>query len=291
MTETMRDDGADVVVLLGAARSGTKLVRDVLASSARIGSVPYDINFIWRIGNERKPDDELEPGSIGPRDAARIRRLIRRFQQPQDEVLVEKTVASGLRVEFIRSIFPKARFIHLHRNGIDVVESVARQYAEPTDWSYLIRKARAVPLTSAPGYLAGYAWDIVRRRLGSSRVSPWGPVYRGMTEDLGRLSILEVSATQWSRCVMKTLDSLAALPDDQWVDVAYESFVTEPQREVERIAQFLGIQLAADELRQMVEPVHTGNVGRGQSSLDDASLASIAPLLKEAMNRLGYPEP
>ena len=70
MTRELR---AAPVVLLGAARSGTKLVRDSLALDAHIARVPYDINYVWRFGNEELDHDELDAASLTPGVAARIR--------------------------------------------------------------------------------------------------------------------------------------------------------------------------------------------------------------------------
>ena len=64
------------IILLGAARSGTKLLRDVIATHPNIGKVPYDINYIWRLGNEFIPHDELEPEQATPIVIQRIRKSI-----------------------------------------------------------------------------------------------------------------------------------------------------------------------------------------------------------------------
>src|SRR4051812_20775701 len=39
------------VIVIGAARSGTKLLRDSLATHADVARVPYDVNYVWRFGN------------------------------------------------------------------------------------------------------------------------------------------------------------------------------------------------------------------------------------------------
>ncbi len=40
------------IVLIGAARSGTKILRDTLAAATGSGAVPFDIGFVWRIGHD-----------------------------------------------------------------------------------------------------------------------------------------------------------------------------------------------------------------------------------------------
>ena len=54
---------SQIVIIIGAARSGTKYLRDVLATAPNAARVPYDINYIWRYGSESHPDDAL-PASL-----------------------------------------------------------------------------------------------------------------------------------------------------------------------------------------------------------------------------------
>jgi hypothetical protein len=49
----------NVVFVIGAARSGTKFLRDVIGASPYAAVVPYDVNYVWRGGNEGFPDDAL----------------------------------------------------------------------------------------------------------------------------------------------------------------------------------------------------------------------------------------
>ena len=48
------------IILIGAARSGTKFLRDVLASAVGVKSVPYDVNYIWRHGSPNYGHDVLD---------------------------------------------------------------------------------------------------------------------------------------------------------------------------------------------------------------------------------------
>ena len=55
------------IVLVGAPRSGTNMLRDVLTALDGIGTWPCDeINYIWRHGNVRYPSDELPRENATP---------------------------------------------------------------------------------------------------------------------------------------------------------------------------------------------------------------------------------
>ena len=55
------------LVIIGAPRSGTNMLRDVLTSFDGIGTWPCDeINYIWRHGNVRYPSDEIPADRATP---------------------------------------------------------------------------------------------------------------------------------------------------------------------------------------------------------------------------------
>ena len=109
------------VVIIGAPRSGTNMLRDVLCRVPGLGTWPCDeINYIWRHGNVRYSSDEFTVDMARPI----VRRSIqRRFaeQQKLHRVVVEKTCANSLRVPFVDKVIPQARYVFIVRDGIDAV--------------------------------------------------------------------------------------------------------------------------------------------------------------------------
>jgi hypothetical protein len=107
-----------VVLLVGAPRSGTTLVGNLLAG---VGDSVYleEKNAIWRYRNARLGHDELAEAHATPA----VRRYIRRrfFGELGDRsILIEKTPANALRPMFVASVFPEAKIIFLRRSGNDV---------------------------------------------------------------------------------------------------------------------------------------------------------------------------
>jgi len=64
------------VILLGAGRSGTKFLRDILDASNDIAVIPFDIGYVWRYGNENLEHDELTPEMINHRTVKFIKRIL-----------------------------------------------------------------------------------------------------------------------------------------------------------------------------------------------------------------------
>ena len=278
------------VIIIGAARSGTKLVRDLVATHPAVDRVPYDINYIWRFGNEEYPHDELPPESLTPDTTRRIVAGLGRYQAGSP-YLIEKTVSNCLRVPFVQAVFPDALFIHLLRDGRDVIESSFRQWHSRPDWLYIARKALTFPHIEAFGYAryyAGYALRRSFRRTTAIKVDTWGPRYEGIDRDLANLDLLQVCALQWKECVQKAAAGLAHLPPDRVVTIRYEEFVRRPQEHLEQIAYFVSLDPKPFTNSSEAESVTTSCIGKGRRKLSSEQLESITPLVEDTLRELSY---
>ena len=277
------------LILIGAARSGTKLVRDLVAEHLAVDKVPYDINYIWRLGHEHIPHDELSPEMLNPRIQQRIRRSFERYSSGAP-FLIEKTVSNCLRVHYVCAVLPKAKFIHLLRDGRDVVASAYRQWIAPTDWRYILQKARTFPLTEAFGYALSYAGDVFRSLLvqDKKRFGTWGPRYAGIDEDVAVKELIEVCALQWARCVERALRDLNSLPSEQVLTIRYEDFVRNPRNRLETIAQFAGIDPAPYSENAILATVSQENIGKGSRNLSAEQMALIRPYIQDALSLFKY---
>lgn len=287
----MAGDGSALtapVIVIGAARSGTKLLRDLMAGHNSLRAVPYDVNYIWRLGNERHASDELPAESCREPDAVRIRTFLAGYARGGATV-VEKTVSNTLRVGFVDRVVPDARYIHLVRDGRDVVASSYAQWQARPDWRYMLGKARQYPLGQAPAYALQQAVAVMRRmRPGAEKALPvWGPRYAGIDEDLRTRTLVEVCALQWVHCVDRALDQLALLPPERTLTIHYAEFVTAPRATLERIAGFLGID--PDPYRAMqlgrVDPSIGGSF---RHRLDGSDIDRVLQVIGPAMARLKY---
>lgn len=126
------------VILIGAPRSGTNMLRDVITRIEGVGTWPCDeVNYVWRHGNRGHFSDELSPVLAKPEVRKFIRgqfnKVARRFQL---RYVVEKTCANSLRVGFIDRIFPEARYIYLVRDGRDTTASAMKRWKAPLNLPY-----------------------------------------------------------------------------------------------------------------------------------------------------------
>jgi len=278
------------VVVLGAARSGTKMLRDALTAHPRLGAVPYDINYVWKFGNYAQPHDELTPEQLTERSVRFIRRYLEGWlNKTAAERLVEKTVSNTLRVEFVAAVLPDCRFVHLLRDGRDVAVSARRMWQQPLDWRRLLAKARRFPLRAVPQYGLSYLGAHLERRFRrNGAMSTWGPRFAGIDEAVRAHSLIEVCALQWRRSVEATRAALAALPADTSIAVEYESLVTRPEEELERIMDFLGLGMTGETQEYARRSIHNKAPGRWREELAPDELAGLMAHIGPLLVELGY---
>lgn len=278
------------IILIGAARSGTKLVRDLIGGHPDVDKVPYDITYIWRMGNEAVPHDELGVELLTPQIRERIVHKISAFSSGAP-FLVEKTVENCVRVPYIHAIFPDACFIQLMRDGRDVVESVYREWTSSPDWGYIFKKALTYPLLDAFGYATSYAGTALRKVVTSDRTKTtdtWGARYKGIAEDLVSRELLEVCAIQWARSVELSRSALNQLPAEQVLTINYEAFVQSPETHLNCIAEFVGLQPQAYTHLPALKEVSQQNIGKGFRRLDAYQQALVMAHIQPALTSLGY---
>ncbi|MQM37962.1 hypothetical protein KBTX_01966 [wastewater metagenome] len=277
------------LIIIGAPRSGTNMLRDVLTQFPGVATWPCDeINYIWRHGNLRYPSDEF------PADRARpdVRRYIRRqfdwvARRYGADVVVEKTCANSLRVPFVDRVVPEARYVFIHRDGLDAVGSAMARWKAPLDIPYLACKARFVPATDLPWYAARYFGSRIHRLFSrEGRVGLWGPQLDDMDELLAERPLDEVCALQWRRCVEASAEAFASMPAERWLDVSYEDFVREPERELGRVLDFAGLSAEDEARRAAVAGVSSASLGKGRAALGDEAVGRLEPLVAGAMNPL-----
>lgn len=275
------------VFIIGAARSGTKLLRDQIARHPAVARVPYDVNYIWRFGNEKVPHDELTPEMLTPQICQRIRSRIAEFSEGKP-VLVEKTVSNCLRIPFVQAVFPEARFIHLVRHPLDVIESSYRQWTAKPDFRYIFAKLRSFPFTESFGYGVSYAFTTLRKLIlrEPAKAGTCGPRYAGIDIDVLRQDLLNVCAIQWVRCVTSALRDFEHVDSNRLLTVRYEDFVIDPSGFLDICADFIGLEKKPYQSLEFNE-IFKSNVGRSRS-LPDEKIQMLVPLVKNEAQRLIY---
>ena len=242
------------VIIVGAARSGTNALRDMLCSSKDINSWPCDeINGIWRHHNLLLGHDEIGPELATPKVKSFIReKFVKQWHAiGEPAFLLEKTCANSLRLDFVFKVLPEAKFIFIIRNGYKVVESASRRWAgqlEVNAKQYFSSKARYVPLSDYPFYASQFLYRQAQIKIfRKPHLDAWGPIPQAGFGPKGS-SINFMCATQWAECVNKSDQFFANTSSANFARVKYEDFVVDPQFTFHELAEFLGANLSLQEV-------------------------------------------
>ena len=279
------------VIILGAARSGTKYLRDILAQAPNAARVPYDIGYIWRYGSEDHPDDVLPPALLTEKKKRFIRAQVHRLAKATPgggTVVLEKTVGNTLRVPFVDGVFPEAKYVHLVRDGRAVTESAARQWSEPLNYGRLFEKLKGLPLQNV-GYVFWFAGNLLKGMVsGRGGGNVWGPRYPGIEADVeADRDLVEICAEQWRASVEHALAGLEAIPAKRQITIRYDELVSGTDA-LERVAQFCGLKQVEDVLAAHRERVDTRADTKWQRELDEEEQAAMLAIIEPMLRRLGY---
>jgi len=279
------------VVIIGAPRSGTNMLRDLLCSGAGVASWPCDeINYIWRHGNTRCPSDALTAGMARPwiRDYIRgkFQWVRQRYAAP---TVVEKTCANSVRVGFVECILGAPKYIFIHRDGLDAAASAIRRWTAGLDYRYVLRKARFVPVTDLPRYGIRYLGNRVSRLWSAEgRLSSWGPVVPEMNKWVCEHDLPEICALQWQACVERSLQAFEDIPPERVSRVSYETLVTNYGDELPRIADFLDLDAGVLLGASVRAGINADSIGKARRCMPRDTLARMAALIDPTRQRLGY---
>ena len=201
-----------------------------------------------------------------------------------------------MRLPFVEAVEGPAKYVFLVRDGMDAVASALERWKAPLDLGYVLTKARFVPKTDLPYYAIRYAlqraYKLVSRE---KRVSSWGPRYRGMVEDLQRLPLETVAAKQWADCVQRAGEALLgwSAPEgttappvvarDRVHFVRYESFVREPAKHLQALAQFIDKPLGPTQATALTQSVSPKSIGKGRRSLTAEQRERIGEVLERVV--------
>jgi hypothetical protein len=258
------------VFVVGSPRSGTSF------TARSLGDVPgfADLGEV----NALKAAIPAMHGEPAGAAAPRVRRLLRlsqRLAMVAGLRPIEQTPESGFVIPAISAAFPRARFLHLVRDGRDVACSLIER-----GW------LRA----GAPGVQAR-ATTTTRDDAGQ----PYGDyarfwVERDRRDEFGAVSEARRCAWAWRRYNEAVLDQAGAL-GDRLLQVRYERLVRDPAAVAREIAAFLDAGDRATDLERALSGAHDESVGRWRRDLDADQLAAVEAEGGGLLRALGYEPP
>lgn len=285
------------VIIISAARSGSKMLRSALAASADLIDFPYDMNYVWKYGNYSIKHDELKKENLSENIKKYIHKQFkRRLLNSSAQWVIEKSVPNSLRVEFVKAVFPNCKIIHLYRDGRDVALSAMHCWQAGASSGRvqskkdLIRKIATFPYWSARSYLIDYAACYVDKIVSSDRhVQTWGPRFDGMDKALKEYSLLEVCGMQWANCVRSTTVELDKMVlGEDYISIRYEDLIVNPVKELKGAADFIGILDYESIKSYALNNITQTRVGLWKKELTHDEIAALERTMRGSLQNLGY---
>lgn len=274
------------IIIIGAARSGTNMLRDIITKAPNISTWNCDeINPIWKHKNKRYRFDDLSVHQVTTSFKSFINNeFLKIAKRNKTKNVLEKTCANSLRIPFINEALPEAKYIILLRNGYDACISANLRWTAKFNLMYSLKKLRYVPITD----IFYYTWQFGKTRLKQffskeKKLSVWGPNTSELETFAINKSLLEISAKQWSISVENTITALKKLNPEKYIIISYEKFVSDPVVESLRLFNFLEIQINKSDLLKFTKSVNNKSVGKYKKVLSQVEIKQIEKIIEPTL--------
>ncbi len=281
------------IFIVGAPRTGKKMLAEVLARHSEVFVFPYEMNFLWRYGHARHPHDVLSPSMLTPKIkkyiAGKFEGALARSKKKR---IVDRTDHNVVRLDYVRAVFPDCRIIHMVREPKAAVASAMKRRAEKRGWRPYFEKASGVPFSDLPYYAACYLWDLVSARFqGRRHRNLWGvrtPLL--IREEVKRMSLAEQCALQWSESVRQGLDFRKSFSDKSYLLIRYEDIVHRPVETAKQIFYFLDLDWPEALSSWLRQNISAGSLDKWKTVLSNEDQERLRPVVMDLARRLGYDE-
>lgn len=182
-------------------------------------------------------------------------------------VIVERSGASSAYPPMLLRQFPDARFVHMYRNGPDTALSISR-FPSARVLGIAFEAARAADLppetpwedikAAAPEEFAGLLeppFDVQKIKDYPLPLTFFAELWAGMMQIAGAI--------------------FPKLPRDIWTYLKYETLLADPDGELSRVADFLGVPATPEWLARSSQFIDRGRTGTAAARLDPAAFAEL----------------
>ena len=271
----------DPIFILGAPRSGTTMLFEILNRSSDLASLERETGVIWdafhRIEELDWVSHAVPPEAITARERRTLYWAIERLTLGKR--YLDKLPRNTLRVPYLKTLFPDAWFVFLRRDGRAVVSSLMTGWREPGG-----RFGRGME-PPIPLQIEGYDGRIWKFLLPPG----WEGLAQGHT-------LAEVCAFQWVAANESILASRELIASDHWAEISYEELVARPRDSASAVLRALHLPERSEVLsyaeeldRHVTKKAVTPPRAEKWRQENGVAVESVMPTISPMMRRLGYP--
>jgi hypothetical protein len=277
----VRQKVADPIFVVGCSRSGTTVTYETIATSPGLLAFGHEIPEFWDSlsGPRNNGWDSEAAGADEARPEHRAAALRYFFQRLGAGRVLDKTCINVMRVDYLRALFPQARFVYIHRDGRDNIASLIDGWQHNGHFS-LSKLLGPLPCQVNIGGGAFRDWAVL--------LPPGWRAYNNAPLE-------EVCAFQWVMANRLALDALKKLPAEQWIRIRYEDLFERPVEMFRDVFERLQLPFDATIERRCAtldarptSIVHGAPRKEKWKERHAARIESILPRITPMMNELGY---
>ena len=300
------------VFIVGSPRSGTTILGELLDKHQHI-SQWYEPYFVWDHFFRTAPDDERTEADATPEIRNWIYRNFTRYKRRRNcAVLVDKSPRNSLKIPFIITIFPQAKFIHLLRDGRDVTLSINKEWLRRQNilqnplykgrFSYgeayqviknflrrqpFIKDKIGALWFETHGHIINKAKHLNRLRW-NGKIG-WGPRFAGWETIYAQSSLLQFNAYQWLNCVERINTHWKLIQKRNRIIVRYEDLIKKPSDTIAAILEFLELDHNESFFKSLPK-LKADNYRKWKTEFSRERLEEISPILTQQLIAFSYAE-
>lgn len=274
----------DPVFLLGCSRSGTTVTYETLVASGAFLNFGYEIPQLWNslYGPLNNGWASEAAGAEQAQPEHRRAALRYFYQQLGAGLVLDKTCINTLRIPYLYQLFPRARFVFIHRDGRDNISSMMDGWRQGrTDGGF--------------GLTQFFGPSPEPVSINNGEFCEWHFFLPPGWRDYNRASLEEVCAYQWLIANGMALAARDSIPPGQWLEIRYEDILDRPVALFRDVFGKLGVPFSAS------LEAHCASLDRRPTSIVSGppqrqkwrerhpqEIGRILPRIEPMMRQLGY---
>ncbi len=294
-----------VAFLIGSPRSGTTILENILNCHEHIAEF-YEPYYLWENFFNAAQSDVWDKKDLSNEVVKRIRKEFSIFARKSNKpIVLDKSPAHVYNIPIILEVFPRARWIHIVRDGRDVTLSIGKEWekrknlVENKDFLSLFRAAGTM-LARQPIFRFK-CMAMVHELTNTFSLNPyqylnksrwkgkvgWGPRFAEWEKYMDTHSVLEFNAMQWASSVEAARGYWDFIDDNLKMEVRYETLLLEPEKTISSILEFLGCRPPKDFFSAMPSLI-PGNFNKWEKEFTPNQVSQILPILLPMLKEYNY---
>lgn len=179
-------------------------------------------------------------------------------RKAEKSIWIERSGGTIAHLPELVSLFPKAKFLHLHRNPLDVALSMRAHH----HFRLLLFKRNGLVTAE------GVAWD----DLDEDDLNSDMPMSARLQSVFDHEVPLELFLRDWNDSILRGFTALKALSPSQYAEISFEDLMADPEKVLRRVAEFF--ELPDDEawISQACSLLKSGRAGHQEPGREQLAM-------------------